>query len=211
MPFRMVRSVSEAARLLKAGALVVYPTETAYALGADPQRQRAVRAIFTVKGRARRTPLPLIVASVAMAARVACLNAAARALARRAWPGPLTLVLPSRRRWARGVAAADGTVAVRVSGSPVARALSRSLGRPVVATSANRSGGGNAYSPRAVRRQLAGTAATVYVLSAGRLPRRRSSTVALVRGAAVTVLRQGSVRVGDAPQPRHGVVARAGR
>jgi L-threonylcarbamoyladenylate synthase len=195
MPVRTLTSLAEAARRLRAGELVVYPTETAYALGADPANARAVRAIFAVKGRDRRKPLPLIAASMAMAVQAARCSGRARALARRAWPGPLTLVLPSRRRWAPGVVARDGTVAVRVSSSRTARALSRALGRPIIATSANQSGRGNAYSPAAVVRQLGRTAVLVHLLSAGRLPRRPPSTVALVRGTSVVVLRQGSVRL----------------
>lgn len=195
MPLVKVSGVAGAVHHLRAGHLVIYPTETAYALGADATNAHSVQAIFRCKGRRRGKSLPLIVGSLAMAERVGRLNALARRLGRRYWPGALTLVVPSRRRLPRGVVAANGTVALRLSSHPVARRLSRGLGQPVVATSANRSGRANSYSVRALTGAFGRQRETVYLLSAGTLPRRPPSTIVRPTNFGLQILRQGSVRV----------------
>lgn len=117
---------------LLAGGAAVYPTETFYALGADPRSERGCAAVFRLKARGPGKPLPWIAADREQAVAVCEFPPAAEALARRYWPGPLTLVLPLR--------SGAGSAAVRVSAHPLARALAAALGHPVVSTSANRSG-----------------------------------------------------------------------
>ena len=122
-----------AAAALRRGAVVIFPTETFYGLGADPRSTEGVRSVFRLKRRPRDQPLPWIAADRSQVEEVCRLPAEAGALADRYWPGPLTLVLPL-------VADSAGTAAVRVSSHPAARALAAALGHPVVSTSANPSG-----------------------------------------------------------------------
>ncbi|MCC7276006.1 MAG: threonylcarbamoyl-AMP synthase [Alphaproteobacteria bacterium] len=135
-------ALAEAVRLLRAGALVAFPTETVYGLGGDATDDRVVAAIFAAKGRPRFNPLIAHVPDVAAADRIAVLDARSRVLARRFWPGPLTLVLPRRPAGGVSLLATAGldTVAVRVPDHPVALALLAAVDRPVAAPSANRSG-----------------------------------------------------------------------
>ncbi|MET0555337.1 MAG: L-threonylcarbamoyladenylate synthase, partial [Vicinamibacteria bacterium] len=132
--------VARAAEVVRAGGLIVYPTETLYAVGGAGLDPAAARRARLAKGRPDDKPLPLIVAD-ADAARGLCRSwpAAAGSLAARYWPGPLTLVLPASPRVPIEVTAGTGTVAVRVSGLALARAISRA-GGPLVSTSANRAG-----------------------------------------------------------------------
>jgi len=132
--------VARAADVLRAGGLIVYPTETLYAVGGAGLDPAAARRARLAKGRPDDKPLPLIVAD-AETARGLCRSwpAAADALAGRFWPGPLTLVLQASPRVPVEVTAGTGTVALRVSGLPLARAISRAAG-PLVSTSANRAG-----------------------------------------------------------------------
>lgn len=189
-------TVRDAVARLRAGDVVVYPTETAYALGADATDRNAVAKVFSLKGRPAGKALPVIVASVAMAERYCRFSEAAERLARRHWPGPLTLVLPARRRrFPSHLLGPSHTVGVRVSARREARALSRELGRPIVATSANVSGDVPAYTVREVERAFGAASEVVYFLARGTLRRRRPSTVARLSGDHLTVLRQGSVRV----------------
>ncbi|MEK7516464.1 MAG: L-threonylcarbamoyladenylate synthase [Patescibacteria group bacterium] len=191
----MIKSdIAAAVRILKRGGVIVFPTETAYGLGADATNPRAVSKIFVVKGRSERKPLPLIVASKRMAERFFIFSEAEAALARRHWPGPLTLLLRPRRRFPRGVLGPDGRAAVRVSGSALARALSARLGKPITATSANRSGGKTCYSVSCVRRSLDKVQPEM-VLDGGTLSRRKPSTIIRVTKKSVRVLRQGTVRL----------------
>lgn len=135
-------TVAEAARLLRDGRLVAFPTETVYGLGGDATNDRAVAAIFEAKGRPQFNPLISHVLDTASAKAFVKWNDDAEKLAARFWPGPLTLVLPRTEGSPISLLATAGldTVAIRAPSHPVAQALIRAAGRPVAAPSANRSG-----------------------------------------------------------------------
>lgn len=137
-------SLLDAVRRLRAGQPVAFPTETVYGLGADAFNVEAVERVYVLKGRPRDNPLILHVADARMAAeRVVAAGAwsdRAAALARRFWPGPLTLVLLRRPELPPQATAGRNTVAVRCPAHPGAQALLGMFGSPVAAPSANRSG-----------------------------------------------------------------------
>ena len=135
-------NTAQAAAALKAGGLVILPTETVYGLAADAGDPMAVARLFEAKGRPRFNPLIAHVASLAQAERIAVFDERARALAQAFWPGPLTLVLPYREGGGVCDLARAGldTVAVRVPAHPKARAVLEAFSGPVAAPSANRSG-----------------------------------------------------------------------
>lgn len=138
----MSETPQEAADALKAGALILLPTETVYGLGADAGNPQAVAAIFEAKGRPRFNPLISHVADAAAATEIAVFDARAQALADVFWPGPLTIVAPVRDagRVCDLARAGLDSVAIRVPAHPTARAVLAAFGGPVVAPSANRSG-----------------------------------------------------------------------
>jgi L-threonylcarbamoyladenylate synthase len=135
-------SVAEAARLIRAGELVAFPTETVYGLGADATNARAVAKVFEAKGRPRFNPLISHVPGIAEAKRLVQWNEAAERLAAKFWPGPLTLVLPRAAGSPVALLATAGldTVAIRAPAHPMAQELVRTAGVPIAAPSANRSG-----------------------------------------------------------------------
>jgi len=135
-------SVAEAARMLAAGGLVAFPTETVYGLGADATNGQAVARLYEAKGRPAFNPLIAHVSDHKAAQRLARFNAEARRLAKTFWPGPLTLVLPKAAGCPVAELATAGldTIAVRAPDHEVARAILAAFGKPVVAPSANRSG-----------------------------------------------------------------------
>lgn len=129
----------EAARVLRAGGLVAFPTETVYGLGANALDAAAVQRIFAAKGRPSYNPLIVHVAHAdAARALVRAWPEAAERLARAFWPGPLTLVLPKQPQVPDAVTAGLPTVALRVPAHPVALALLESCALPLAAPSANR-------------------------------------------------------------------------
>ena len=136
-------AVQEAARVLRAGGLVAFPTETVYGLGANALDADAVGKIFAAKGRPATNPLIVHIASPedveALTDGGAWLAMPLQALIERFWPGPLTLVLPKRPVVPDGVTAGGPTVALRMPRHPVALALIRAAGAPLAAPSANRS------------------------------------------------------------------------
>jgi L-threonylcarbamoyladenylate synthase len=134
--------IAEAARLLRSGGLVAFPTETVYGLGADATNGQAVAAIFAAKGRPLFNPLIVHVADIEEARRHVELSPRAQALAEKFWPGPLTLVLPRRKNSPLSLLVSAGldSVALRAPSHPAAIALLREAGRPVAGPSANLSG-----------------------------------------------------------------------
>jgi L-threonylcarbamoyladenylate synthase len=186
-------TIEEAGRLLRTGALVAFPTETVYGLGADATNGRAVAAIFETKGRPQFNPLIVHVPSLAEAERIADVTPVAHKLAAAFWPGPLTLVL--RRRPEAGlsdlVSAGLETVAVRVPAHPVALALLVAAGVPVAAPSANRSGRVSPTSAQHVADDLGMRPAVI--LDGGPASHGLESTVVDATGAAVMLLRPGAV------------------
>ncbi len=188
-------SLKKAGDVLKRGGLVVYPTETAYALGCDPKNAHAVRKIFTIKKRDVSKPLPLIAASKFQAVKFLRPHIFNRMLADAFWPGPLTLVGVAQRRFASGVASKKKEIAVRVSPHLVARALSKALGRPVISTSANLSGHMTPYRIDSVLRDL-GTLPDL-VLDAGRLEHAKPSTLVRAQGGVIAILREGPISEDD--------------
>ena len=135
-------AIEPAARLLRAGELVAFPTETVYGLGGDATSEAAVARIFAAKGRPRFNPLIVHVPGLAEAEALAVFDERARMAARRFWPGPLSLVLRRRPECGLSLLASAGldTVALRAPAHAVAQALLRAAGRPIAAPSANRSG-----------------------------------------------------------------------
>lgn len=135
-------SLDRAAKLILAGNLVAFPTETVYGLGADATNERAVAAIYAAKGRPQFNPLIAHVAGTENIESLVAWNALAQKLAARFWPGPLTLVLPRAKGSPIALLASAGleTVAIRCPAHPVAQELIRRAGRPLAAPSANASG-----------------------------------------------------------------------
>lgn len=134
--------MAAAARLLRAGRLVAFPTETVYGIGADATDAAAIASLYAAKGRPRFNPLIAHVLDIDAARRIGLLDATALMLAERFWPGPLTLVVEARPDTVVSDLARAGlpSVAIRVPSHPLARALLAQAGRPVAAPSANRSG-----------------------------------------------------------------------
>jgi L-threonylcarbamoyladenylate synthase len=181
-----------AARVIMAGGLVGFPTETFYGLGAHALDDAAVARIFRAKGRPGDKPLLVLVDSLAMVDRVAReVSIRARRLMARYWPGPLTLVLHARPDLPAALTAGTGTIGVRLSGHPVARALVAAVGAPVTAPSANPHG---AASPRTADEVLAGLGARVdLLLDGGPTPGGPASTVLDLTGTSAVLLRAGAV------------------
>lgn len=135
------QAVCRAAEAIGAGAVVAIPTDALYALIADPFNLSAVERVFAAKGRESSRALPMLVTGTLMAEELAQdLSSRFYVLARRFWPGPLTLIVAASSRVPLKVTGNTGRLAVRQSRTPVVQALLERLNQPVVSTSANLSG-----------------------------------------------------------------------
>ena len=175
--------VAHAAKLLQAGALVAFPTETVYGLGADPRNPDAIARLTAVKGRKDNKPYSLLVPSLRQAEALAGgFPRIAQKLARVFWPGPLTLVVPRRD---------GGTIGLRLPDHPVARSLLAHCGFALATPSANRSGTVEPVTAAQVREALDGQVALI--LDGGPARQGRPSAVVRVENELLQIQREGSI------------------
>ncbi len=194
--------IDHAARLLRAGRLVAFPTETVYGLGANALDAEAVARIYAVKRRPATSPLIVHVASIEMAqSLVANWTEIADRLARRFWPGPLTLVLEKQLEKQLDkqpvipaiVTANLSTVGLRMPAHPIALALIRAAGVPLAAPSANRFTELSPTTAEHVRRGLDGDSDVDYILDGGPCQVGIESTVLSLSGSQPILLRPGGI------------------
>jgi L-threonylcarbamoyladenylate synthase len=186
------RLIAEAAAIIRAGGLVAFPTETVYGLGADGLNPAAVARIFEAKERPPTDPLILHIAEPeTLLQLVREAPPVALELARRFWPGPLTLVLPKQPGVPDIVTARLATVAVRMPAHPVALALIRAARTPIAAPSANRFGRTSPTTARHVQDDLGDR--IDLILDAGPTPIGVESTVLDLTRPVPTILRPGGL------------------
>ena len=196
MTEELIASIARAAACLRAGGIVVYPTETFYGLGSLASRPDALARLAAAKLRPLGKPLPLIASDVEQVEEVASLaSPLARRLARRFWPGPLTLVLPALAGLDETLTGGTGSIGVRVPGSDIARALAAQAGGALVSTSANFSG---EPPPTRLSDLSPGLLARVdAVLDGGEAPGGLASTVVLLDLGTLRLVRAGVVPFAD--------------
>jgi L-threonylcarbamoyladenylate synthase len=183
--------IADAVAALRAGELVIYPTETFYGIAADPESATALEKIFALKGREPSKPIALIAADSASAFSLAReVPPLGLRLAAAFWPGPLTMVLPARDGLHEALLGSSG-VGVRVSSHPLARSLAEAFGRPITATSANRSGQ-PAIADSALVRAMLGDKVQV-IIEAGILAGGAPSTVIEIHLQGCRVVRTGAI------------------
>lgn len=183
------RDAALAVAALRAGELVVYPTDTLYALGCDALSPRALDRLSRVKGRELGRGITVVIGRRSMLAMLSSsVGEAARRLAERLWPGPLTILVPARPELPAALVR-DGLVGARLPDHPLARVLSEDLGGPIAAPSANPAGAPTARDVEAARAYFGATVA-VY-LDGGVLEGPPSTLVA--PGPPLRILREGAV------------------
>jgi tRNA threonylcarbamoyl adenosine modification protein (Sua5/YciO/YrdC/YwlC family) len=168
--------VTYVAERLKAGQVVALPTDTFYGLAADPLNLRAVERIYEVKSRQRNKPLSLLIASIDQAEDLARpLPELFYLLARKYWPGPLTLIVRAAPKLPLKVTANSGNVALRVPAAAIPIEIMKVTGTPVTATSANVSGATECTTADQVRGQLGDL--IPIIVDGGTSPRSVASTI----------------------------------
>ena len=203
-------AIDEAARLLRSGQLVAFPTETVYGLGANALDASAVAAIYTAKGRPANNPLIVHVPDISAARELAAhWSSQADMAARHFWPGPLTIVVVrASGKLPDIVTAGSPTVALRVPDSPIALALIRAADIPVAAPSANKSNLTSPTRAEHVFKHLEGR--IPLILDGGPAKGGIESTVLDLSGVQPIILRPGLITreqieavVGPVIMPNH--------
>jgi L-threonylcarbamoyladenylate synthase len=176
--------IAEAVAVLRAGGVVMHPTETCYGFAVDVGNVGAMKKLYKLKGRDAGKPVSILVANLEMAKKYGEFSAKALELAEKYWPGPLTIVVPS----------GDKFVGIRCPNHEFSRELVKAFGGPITTTSANLSGESPLYKAETESfGELAGE--VDLVIDGGGIPLNKPSTVVKVVGDEVEVLRQGEVAV----------------
>ncbi len=192
MKDKSAENFAAALAALRRGRVVVFPTETFYGLGADALDAAAVERVVALKGRNPDSPIAVIIADREMLAQIVDeVPAAADELMRRFWPGPLTLVLPAKNGLPPALLSRDGKIGVRATSHPAAARLTRELGRPLTATSANLSGREPARTIAEARVCFAGR--VEFFFDGGTLAGKAGSTVAEVDANGLKIIRAGAI------------------
>ncbi|MEK7093089.1 MAG: L-threonylcarbamoyladenylate synthase [Patescibacteria group bacterium] len=203
---------ARAAVVLRAGGVVLYPTDTLYGLGADALSDEAVAKIFSIKGRNEGKPVHAIVRDIAMAEKYGEISDTTRALADKLPRGQITFVVPKKQTMNSGISKEIPTFGFRIPENAFCLQMLSAFGGPITATSANRAGMEPQRSVEAILEQLNSYASVLparrslgaggqktairniaLIIDAGELPPRKSSTVVEISGDCVSVLRESAV------------------
>lgn len=184
------KTLAEAAGIIRDGGLVAFPTETVYGIAADGTSPAAVRRIYEAKGRHESKPILVLISDRKdLDGLVRCIPGSVHGLMDACWPGPLTLVLPASDRVPRDLLGGGTTIGVRLSAAAIAGALCRTVGRPITAPSANRSGGPEPLTAEDVAGQVGDR--LDMILDGGHSPAVRPSTVVDVSTGEPRLIREG--------------------
>jgi len=184
--------IDEAVAILKSGGVIAFPTETFYGLGADARDETAIDKIFGIKGRDFKNPILVVIGDrVHLDAFAADVPMQARKLMDRFWPGPLTIIFRAATSVSPKLTAGSGKIGIRLTSHPIATAISKRLGGPVTATSANLSGAPECTSAVEVLSQLEGKIAGI--VDGGQTPGGKGSTIVDATVSPVKVLREGVI------------------
>ena len=191
-PANAEKAFSRCREVVRAGGVLVFPTETFYGLGVDPQNAEAVTRLFAIKKRNAGQPLLVLLPDAGQVSEWAAdVSTEARQLMKQYWPGPLTLVFKAHQRVLPSISGGTGTIGLRVTGNPVTRSLLRFIGTALTGTSANISGGVSAMTAEQVSSALGDV--VDLILDAGPTTGGKPSTVLDVRSRPFRIIRAGAI------------------
>ncbi len=194
----MEEVAAKAVAVLRAGGIVLYPTDTLYGLGADVTNKEVVEKIYTIKGRDVQNPVSVIVPHINAAASLVEITPLGRRLSATFLPGPLTIVMQKTLSAPAWLNPSQSTIGIRIPKQKLCLSIASQLGRPYTTTSANKSGQQPERTVDAILAQLGKEADLIdFVIDAGELPPSLPSTVVDAQGDTLIVLREGVILKDD--------------
>lgn len=183
--------------ILRRGGVVIYPTETCYGIGVDPTNEAAADKLWRFKGGRGDKPVLIAVSGVEMAGRYGEPTNLFKKVSEKYWPGPVSLVILSKKNLVSKVLGGKETVGFRMPDMALMLSIISHFGKPITSTSANVSGGDNPYSLEQFLENTPKDRLELIDLfiDAGQIPERKPSTVADVTGEEIKILRQGEVTI----------------
>lgn len=196
-----LENIQQIVKILKKGGIIIYPTDTAYGLGADIASPIGIKKILKLKQRNISVTLPLIAGSLDIVKKCVKLNIQSKKIIAKYWPGPLTLILEARATLEKNSAARyfiskNKKIAIRIPDNNIAQIISKNLNRPIISTSANIHGLPVCYSIKQFLKQTVDQKIKPdLILDAGKLPKTKPSTIVDVTKKPFTILRQGPIKI----------------
>ncbi len=198
MVLSLEKSYRETLDILGRGGCVIYPTETLYALGAAVTHEKACTKILHIKNRSHKKPFPVIIGDRAQVQLFTpALPALLKELTQKFWPGPLSLLMQSSKKWPLQIQNDEGFVCVRLTSHPLAAQLCQDLDTALIATSANKSGLSPTASPRNIDLELLQQTSGILTKKPWPCGGAPSTIVAHGKGNKLMVLRQGAITKED--------------
>ena len=188
------RHINEVLDVLNNGGVIIFPTDTVYGLGCNPFHEKAVHNLALVKRRSKGN-FPILVDTITKARELGHIGTVAESLASRFWPGPLTIVVPSRAAFPFQISGREKTVGLRIPRRPDTLELISGSGGALVGTSANISGSSSSRDAKEALHLLEGK--VDIVLDGGLLPANLESTVVRLSESSIQVLREGAISQGE--------------
>ncbi len=187
-----IDQLDQAIALLQRGGVLIFPTETSYGIGCDATNAQAVERVYTLKDRPMRKGAPILLPDADSASDYLVVTDEMQILMDAHWPGPLNIIGEvSQDSPVAELCKEDGTQTARVSSHPIAAALAKGLGRPLLATSANAYRTPAIYDSADIEERLGGDA----YIDAGKIPQEPASTIVKVASDGVEIVRQGSIKL----------------
>lgn len=192
----MQKGFLEALAVLRAGGVIAHATETCYGFACDSTNRSALARLYRIKKMSHSKPVSILVWSLEEAEKYGIFSVAAKKLAKKYWPGPLTLIVKRKKTLPVFLNPGHKTVGIRVPAHALSRKLAQKLGRPITTTSANISSMPSPYSVYAIRRQFRGQKLKPdFILDSGRLSKNSPSTILDVTGKKPKIIRQGGLKI----------------
>jgi len=192
----MNRNLEKAIRVAKKGGIIIFPTDTAFGIGCKIDSPASIERLFKIRNRSSQKAVPVLASSIKMVEEYALqIDPATRRLMKKYWPGGVTIILKCKKEKIPLLARGGGdTIGIRIPGNRTALLLIRKVGVPILAPSANFSGGKTPFRASDINIKLA---RLVDFFLAGRCKMKEASTVIDVTKKPWKVLRQGAVRLGN--------------
>ncbi len=187
-------TLGSATEILKAGGVIIYPTDTLYGIGANAFDENAISKVYKIKKQNRNKPISIIARDIKMARKVACIDSKVEAILNRIWPGPITVVLRKKDIIPYSLTGNNETIAIRIPKNNFISALMASLDFPITATSANISGEKDLLKPEAIAEKFATSEEFPDLfISNGDINNMKPSTIIDLTTANPKILRMGVV------------------
>lgn len=190
------KDFKKAVDVLKNGGVGIHATDTCYGFACDAFNRRALARLYKLKKMAVNKPISILVADLKMAKKYGVFNKIALKLAKKYWPGALTIIVKRKKTLPDFFNPGTKTVGIRVPNDKLSRQLAKKSGRPITTTSANISGQPSPYSVSAIKKQFYGQKIQPdFILDSGKLPPNPPSTIVSAMGKVIKVIRQGEIEV----------------